>query len=126
MALVLAIVLVMVLTRTLLPIYVYFDAEKRNYNPVVWIIMVAMFGLIPFFIYLAARPKHPLPKPVYYYYQWGPPAAYPAGPYAAPAPYPAPYYAPAPAGPAGHRCRFCGVSVAPGDARCPNCGLRPG
>jgi hypothetical protein len=126
LTLVLALVLFMFLARALLPVYIYFDAEKRDYNPIVWIALVVFFGVIPFFVYLAVRPKTPLPRPVYCYsYQWGPPAPYPAWPYAAPYPYTHPYPAQPPAAPADRRCRFCGVRLAPPDVRCPSCGLKP-
>ncbi len=134
LALVIIILAVVLLSRTILPIYVFLDADKRNYNPVVWVVLVVLFGLIPFFIYLVLRPKTPLPRQGYYYYPavypgqpYAPPATYPgyAYPYSAPVPYPTSSYSPSAApGSRAPKCRFCGVQGFPGDITCPNCGQK--
>ncbi|MEM3342076.1 MAG: hypothetical protein QW728_05230 [Thermoplasmata archaeon] len=52
-----------IIIAILLAVYTYTDATKRNFNPILWTVLVVVFGLIPFIIYLLIRP--PLPTVQY-------------------------------------------------------------
>jgi len=55
-------------------IWVYRDAKSRGKEPVLWVLIVAVLGLVGFIIYYVLRnePERPAYQPVYYY----PPPAY--------------------------------------------------
>lgn len=101
----------------LIAIWVYRDAESRGMSGVLWLLVVAITGIIGLIIYLVVRSDHPVMPagyrpgyqyPGYYPPQGPPPAAPPAAP------------PPAAAG----TCRNCGTALQPGVAFCPSCGTK--
>jgi hypothetical protein len=106
----LGIIVVYYIIVILILIWVYQDAQSRNMNAVLWVIIVILLGLIGIIIYLVVRqPKAPAYPPPGYgpppgQPQYGPPAPPPGQPpgYGPPPPGQPPGYGPPPPPPGGY------------------------
>ncbi len=109
-------------------VWVYRDAQKRNMEAGIWVLILLLFSLLGIVIYLLVR--DPLPNQRRYKQKYHPPhprhyAPVYHQPYSPqPPPMPQPPLRPAPRNPQKRFCIACGKPISPDALFCANCGTR--